>query len=694
LLWRGEGLGVGYASVVVSDGSVFTIGRRGKDVFCYCLEEKSGELRWSRRIGATSRIPCSTPTVDGDRVYALDPDGNLWCLNAATGEPRWTRSFLDDFGGVMMSGRGYGESPLIDRDRLICTPGGGPSTIVALNKMTGDTIWTAAVPELGQAGRPGAGFSSIVISRGGGVKQYVQLVGRGVVGVRASDGKFLWGHNAIANQTANIPTPVTSGDYVFSANGYNAGSVLLKLSKTAGGVGAEPVYELNGSRFQNHHGGVMLLDEYIFGGHGSNNGLPTCLEFATGKIKWKRRGPGVGSASIVYADGCIYFRYQDGRVALVAATPKSFQLRGSFQLPGAGGDSWSHPVVANGRLLLREKDRLFAYDVRSKSPSTVGVDAPSPDELIVASHMRKPGRRSILDYACSDAPSIRIVRLPNGAIQRDGRIDSGIEQRLSAIEQDVFLDLAGSSLGDDGLRQVAALANVRGLSLELCTSVTDAGIAHLRAAKRLRALQLTGVDVTANGLRSLSSLEQLVALDLEVCEQVADGACEVLAQMPQLRSLVLKKTAFERAKITEAGIAKVGELTNLEVLSLYGCGVNDESIQSLAGLTHLRRLDLSLTGVTDKGLPALAPLRRLERLDLLYSEGFAGPMITDGGISSIGKHTSLTSLNLVGAKLTDASIPQLEQLEQLRSLRVVNTQLTAQGVTALQKKLPDCQITR
>ncbi|MFP6620720.1 MAG: PQQ-binding-like beta-propeller repeat protein, partial [Pirellulaceae bacterium] len=367
VLWKSSQVGGGYASVVVSKGMLFTIGQEGQDVLAVALDAVTGKRRWSQAIGKTSRTPCSTPTVDGDRLYALDPDGNLVCMKTGSGEIVWKRAFLVDFQGRMMSGRGYGESPLIDGDKLICSPGGAEHMMIALNKYSGELVWKTQIPELGMAGRDGMGFSSAQVTTAVGIRQYVQLVGRGLIGVAADDGRFLWGYNDISNGTANIPTPVVRGDLVFSANGYNSGSVLLKLHPDGKeGVRAEEVYRLNGSRFQNHHGGVILVGDAIFGGHGSNNGLPTSLDLETGRQHWKRRGPGVGSAAVVYADGHLYFRYQNGVMALVEATTKGYRLKGKFQIPGAGGDSWAHPVVANGRLYLREKNTLFVYDVRNR----------------------------------------------------------------------------------------------------------------------------------------------------------------------------------------------------------------------------------------------------------------------------------------------------------------------------------------
>jgi outer membrane protein assembly factor BamB len=236
---------------------------------------------------------------------------------------------------------------------------------VALDKMTGAEIWRSAIDLTGDRGGDGAAYSSIVIGNGGGVRQYVQLMGRGVVGVAAKDGKFLWGYNRVANRTANIPTPLVHEDYVFCSSGYQAGAVLLKLEAVGSGVQADEVYFLEGKEFQNHHGGMIMLGDYVYCGHGHNGGAPTCLEWKTGKTVWRHnRGPGTGSAAVGYADGSLYFRFQDGVMALVAATPKEFEDRGHFKIPDVEQPSWSHPVITGGRMYLREQDNLFCYDVK------------------------------------------------------------------------------------------------------------------------------------------------------------------------------------------------------------------------------------------------------------------------------------------------------------------------------------------
>jgi outer membrane protein assembly factor BamB len=367
LVWKATGLGGGYSSVAVVDGKIYTLGNKSGKEHLSALDAADGKILWSTPIGGGDHSN-GTPTVDGDRVYAVGLQGDLVCAKIADGQIVWKNNFGSDFGGKMMSGWGFSESPLIDGDRLICTPGGNDAMLVALDKMTGDTIWKAAMPNnVGPNGQDGAGYSSIVVSHGAGVKQYVQLVGRGVIGVRADNGEMLWGYNRIANGTANIPTPIVSEDYVFCSSGYGTGAALLKLVKKQGGVEAQEKYFLNANVMQNHHGGMVLVGKHIYCGNGHNQGFPLCVNMLTGKVAWHPgRGPGQESAAIAYADGNLYFRYQNGVMALIEATPKKYHLKSTFQLPGTGQPSWPHPAIAEGRLYLRDQDLLFAYDIQKK----------------------------------------------------------------------------------------------------------------------------------------------------------------------------------------------------------------------------------------------------------------------------------------------------------------------------------------
>lgn len=380
LVWRAEGLGVGFSSLSVADGRVFTMGDRDGSQWLVALSDADGAELWRTEIGPPwvdgYGGPRGTPTVDGDRVYALGTDGDLICADAATGVVRWRRSLTDDFGGFMSAGQGvhwrYAESPLVDGDRLIVTPGADDAMIVALDKSDGSEIWRAAVPDLGDLGADGAAYSSIVIGEGGGVRQYVQQVGRGAIGVAADDGRLLWSYNRIANDVANIPTPIVRGDHVFVTTGYGTGAALLELAADGdGGVSAREVWFLGGNELQNHHGGVVLHEGVLYTGTGHNRGYPIAVSFDDGEVLWGPiRNAGGGSAAVTYADGHLYLRYQSGIMLLVEARPDEYVEKGTFPIPDAAQFSWSHPVIANGRLYLREQNHLLAYDIRAPGGAT------------------------------------------------------------------------------------------------------------------------------------------------------------------------------------------------------------------------------------------------------------------------------------------------------------------------------------
>jgi outer membrane protein assembly factor BamB len=207
-----------------------------------------------------------------------------------------------------------------------------------------------------------------VISNGGGVKQYVRLTGRGVISVRASDGWFLWGYDRVANSTANIPTPIIKDNLVFASTGYQTGAALLELSPAPEGrVAMAERYFLDGRTFQNHHGGMILIGNHVYAGHGHRLGFPMCIELASGKVVWggNFRNAGQGSAAITAADGHLYFRYENGVMMLIEASPTAYREKGQFQIPGVRKPSWSHPVITGGRMYLREQDALHVYDVRA-----------------------------------------------------------------------------------------------------------------------------------------------------------------------------------------------------------------------------------------------------------------------------------------------------------------------------------------
>jgi outer membrane protein assembly factor BamB len=368
-----HGAGRGYSSLAVVGGRIYTLGDGPSEVddedeYLLCFDAQSGKRLWATKTGPawnSGRDPNwkssrSTPTIDGDLLYVITPHGVLVCCETASGREKWRKDLMKDFGGVKADGWGYSESVLIDGGLALCTPGGEKSTMVALDKTTGDLKWSAVRP-----GDRGAGHASIVVSDIVGTRVYVQSTGSGPIGVRAGDGQLLWQY-AIDRTTAVIPTPIVRGDLVFFTAGYGRGGALFRqVAGHSGEVTIEEVYSLKPA-LGNKHGGVVLVGDYLYG-DSEDRGNPWCADFMTGEIKWKKRGSGQGSAAIAAADGRLYLHYADGTMVLARASPNEYAEVGSFKVPGSGErPSWAHPVIANGKLYVREQDRILCYDIRAK----------------------------------------------------------------------------------------------------------------------------------------------------------------------------------------------------------------------------------------------------------------------------------------------------------------------------------------
>lgn len=364
-LWSSRGLGSGFSSLAIVGDKIYTMGKKAGKVHLICVARDDGSMIWETPVGDGNDPNC-TPTVDQETglVYGLSHQGDLLCASANDGAVVWRKNFPNDFGGRMMSMWGYSESPLIDGDRLICTPGSDRAVMAALDKKTGATIWQTPMQE------GSAGYASPVISHAGGIKQYVNLVGKGLIGVRAADGEPLWHYPRVANTTANVPTPLVDGNFVFCSSGYgDGGSALLELKRQGPTMRYREVYYKDNRALQNHHGGMVLIDGKVYMGHGHNQGFPRCVDLRSGRTLWGdgQRGPGKGSAAIVAADGYLYFRYEDGIVALIEASPRGYQLKGEFRAASVNGKAWAHPVIAGKRLYLRDQDELHCYDIDAGS---------------------------------------------------------------------------------------------------------------------------------------------------------------------------------------------------------------------------------------------------------------------------------------------------------------------------------------
>jgi outer membrane protein assembly factor BamB len=372
LAWTAKGIGDGHASVAVTGGKIYTTGSDGSAVMAYALNESDGKEAWHAKIGGLGnnrddqggKGSRSTPTVDGDMVYVEGPVGDVVALSAADGKEAWRVNLARDFGGGVPQW-GYSDSPLVDGDNLLCIPGGSRGTVVALNKKTGKQVWRTADFD------DPAHYTSLVAADIGGVHQAVILTPESVAAIDAKTGNVLWKVER-RGEVAVCPSPIVHDNYVYVTSGYGVGCDLFKIISEGGKFSVEPVYTHKKIPFmENHHGGVIYLDGYIYGFSDSKKkdvkSKWICQDFMTGQVKWAAK-ESVGKGTISYADGHFYIRDEGkGTIALIEASPTAYKEISHFTPPDLSHKPyWPHMVITNGKLYVRDMDTLLCYDIKAK----------------------------------------------------------------------------------------------------------------------------------------------------------------------------------------------------------------------------------------------------------------------------------------------------------------------------------------
>ncbi len=388
VVWKVDHIGLGYSSMTVRGDRLFTQGNIDGQGFMLCLNAKDGAILWKTHPPTESEEykhgkgdgARGTPTLDGDLLFTIGGGGDVTCLDANSGSVVWSKHLMKDFGGSR-PGWGFSESPLVDGERLIVTPGGPEGCVVALDKRNGNVIWRSS------DAKDKAHYCSAIAIESHGVRQILQFTGGSgkkggsrrdneskeksdsvadpneipprVIALDAATGQVLWSYDKAANGTANVATPIFHEDKVFSSSAYGVGGGLVKLGKNNAGFTAEEVYF--DKKMANHHGGIVLVDGYLFG---FGSGGLICMKFDTGEIAWQARS--VSKGSLVYADGFLYCYGEKNEMALVEANPVEYIEKGRFEVPTGDYPTWAHPVVANGRLYLRDMQQLTCYDVKAK----------------------------------------------------------------------------------------------------------------------------------------------------------------------------------------------------------------------------------------------------------------------------------------------------------------------------------------
>ena len=357
LVWKARGIGSGYSSFAVVGTRLFTQGQQGSQEFVLAIDINTGNTLWKTFTGRSFANdkgggPRGTPTVDGPRLYAISADGVLVCLDSETGKRIWEVSLTERFGGRLPN-RGYCESPLVEGDRLLVTPGGSGAAVVALDKATGEPRWKS------QNDR--AGYSSIVAFDAGGARRLAVFTAEAALGLDAKDGELLWRYGKVANPTANIATPIVHDGQVFFSSDYGTGCVLLKLTPTGRSVEAAEVYF--NREMRNHYCTSVLVGDYLYG---FSSTILTAMKFSTGEVAWRNRS--VGKGSLIYADRRLYVMGEDGMAGLIDPSPAAYREISRFEIPHGDLNTWTPPVVANGRLYLRDQDTLYCYDIKRPNP--------------------------------------------------------------------------------------------------------------------------------------------------------------------------------------------------------------------------------------------------------------------------------------------------------------------------------------
>jgi outer membrane protein assembly factor BamB len=354
LVWKTTGAGRGYSSLAVSKGRIYTMGLRGDKEFIVAFDAATGKEIWATQNGTSAFRndrgdgPRGTPTVDGDRLYALGGNGDLSCLDVKTGKVIWTMNVLQKFGGSNIRW-GISESPLIIGEKILVNAGGPDASIVALNKKDGSVIWKSQSEK--------ASYSSAVPMTINGKMQVIFFTSTRAVGLDLKDGTLLWEYSKPSNKTANAATPIVRDNRVFISSDYGTGAGLVEIKSD--GKTAQEIYFTKEMR--NHHSSSVLIGDYLYGFSGS---ILTAMKFDTGEVVWKDRS--VGKGSLVYADGHLYCFSENGVVGLVEATPQGYKEKGRFTIQQDSLPTWTHPIIAGGRLYLRDQDTIYSYDVKQK----------------------------------------------------------------------------------------------------------------------------------------------------------------------------------------------------------------------------------------------------------------------------------------------------------------------------------------
>jgi len=361
LLWSYEGLGHGHNTVAVAHDRVYVSGikdsaRAMGTLFAFDLD---GTLLWKKEYGQdfTDNFigTRSTPVVVDEFLYLESGAGAIYCLNAENGEEIWSRDYVTDFGVDTTIQFGYAESVLIDGDRLISVPGGKQNNVVALNRFTGEIIWSS------EGYGEQATYNSPILVEIGNQRLIVAMSAASIMGIDADTGELYWRIEQTQRNKIHANTPLyDDGRLVVSSADPTPTSGLVQIELLEEGRDARVVWRYR--RFRNLLGGLVKIDSCIYGSTAMGKNWQV-ISWNTGEMLVQNKE--LGGGSIIYADGLFYcYTEREGEVALVDASPEKFEVISKFEVPLGTKEHWARPVIDRGVLYIRHGNALMAYNIK------------------------------------------------------------------------------------------------------------------------------------------------------------------------------------------------------------------------------------------------------------------------------------------------------------------------------------------
>ena len=362
LILEVEKIGKGWSSPILDGDIIYTTGMIDTLDYLSAIDLQ-GNIKWQVPYGRSwnQSFPDtrSTATIENDRIYVQSGTGRLGCFEKATGKEIWAVDVDKDFECEYHTW-GNSETPLIVDDKIICTPGGQKTSVVAFDKMTGKLIWQSK--SLGGQ----RAYASATIYKYKDFRYILAVIGTDLIALVPETGEIVWNYKYYDSAKWDQPgliwtnTPVFKDDRIFLTMGYDYNAKMIQMA--ADGKSVTEVF--TDTIFDNHHHGVILFDGYLYGSNWKDNkrGEWVCMKWDTGEIKyvndWDTKG------AMIMADGLLYCYNEKGNVGLVKPDPTGFKVISQFKITKGAGPHWAHPFIADGKLLIRHGDVLMVYDIK------------------------------------------------------------------------------------------------------------------------------------------------------------------------------------------------------------------------------------------------------------------------------------------------------------------------------------------